>query len=67
MNLQSSPNVSNKPRFRVHTGLRLELNNGTACITATLSPDQALSLAMVLLYEAREQIACMSADQGGTI
>lgn len=51
----------------MHTGLHLEFSTGTACIAATLSPDEALSLAMVLLYEAREQIARMSASQGGAI
>ena len=48
----------------MHSGLHLELNTGAARVTATLSPDEALSLAMVLLYEAREQIARMAAAQG---
>lgn len=67
MNRQPSSITTTRPRFKVHTGLHLELSTSTACITATLSPDEALSLAMVLLYEAREQIARMSDAQGGAI
>ena len=65
MNHQTPPNTPSRPRFKVHAGLHLELNTGAARVTATLSPDEALSLAMVLLYEAREQIAGMAAVQGG--
>lgn len=64
MNHQTPPNTPCRPRFKVHAGLHLELSTGAASITATLSPDDALSLAMVLLYEAREQIARQSAAQG---
>lgn len=64
MNHPLSPNTPSPPRFKVHAGLHLELSTGAASITATLSPDDALSLAMVLLYEAREQIARQSAGQG---
>ena len=64
MNHQTPPPIPSRPRFKVHSGLHLELNTATASITATLSPDDALSLAMVLLYEAREQIARTAAAQG---
>ncbi len=64
MNHQTPPNTPSRPRFKVHAGLHLELSTGAASITATLSPDDALSLAMVLLYEAREQIARTAAAQG---
>ena len=65
MNQPTPPNTPSRTRFKVHAGLRLELRAGAARVTATLSPDEALSLAMVLLYEAREQIAGMAAAQGG--
>lgn len=65
MNQPTPTNTPSRTRFKVHAGLHLELNTGAARVTATLSPDEALSLAMVLLYEAREQIAGMAAVQGG--
>ena len=52
MNQPTPPNTPSRTRFKVHAGLHLELNTGAARVTATLSPDEALSLAMVLLYEA---------------
>ena len=64
MNHQTPPHPPSRPRFKGHAGLHLELSTGAASITATLSPDDALSLAMVLLYEAREQIARTAAAQG---
>lgn len=68
MNHKSSPTTTSRPRFKVHAGLHLELSTDAASITATLTPDEALSLAMVLLYEAREQMyearARMTAAQG---
>lgn len=64
MNHPLPPNTPSRPRFKVHAGLHLELSAGAASITATLSPDDALSLAIVLLYEAREQIARLAAAQG---
>jgi hypothetical protein len=64
MNHPLPSNTPSRPRFKVHAGLHLELSTGAASITATLSPDDALSLAMVLLYEAREQIARLAATQG---
>lgn len=64
MNHPTPANTPSRPHFKVHSGLHLELSTGGASITAKLSPDEALSLAMVLLYEAREQIARMAAVQG---
>lgn len=68
MKHQSPSTTTSRPRFKVHAGLHLELSTDAASITATLSPDEALSLAMVLLYEAREQMyearARMTAAQG---
>ena len=65
MNSQTPRNTPSRQRFKVHSGLHLELCTGTASVTAKLSPDDALSLAMVLLYEAREQMARASAGQEG--
>ena len=64
MNQPTPTNTPSRTRFKVHAGLHLELSTGAASITSTLSPDDALSLAMVLLYEVREQIARQSAAQG---
>lgn len=64
MNHQTPPLTPSRPRFKVHSGLHLELNTAAASITATLSLDDALSLAMVLLYEAREQTVRLSAAKG---
>lgn len=68
MNHQSSSTTTSRPRFKLSAGLRLELSTDAASIAMTLSPDEALSLAMLLLYETREQMyearARMTAEQG---
>ena len=64
MTHQTPTHTPSRPRFKVHSGLHLELRTGVASLTATLSPDDALSLAMLLIYEAREQLARTSAAQG---
>lgn len=64
MNHKTTPNATSRPRFKVLHGLRLEAHLFEAKITARLSIDEALSLAMILLYEVREQAARQQA-QGG--
>lgn len=44
------------PKFRVLRGLHLELNVEGARLGVSLTPDEALSLSLVLLYEAREML-----------
>lgn len=64
MNHQITLNATGRPRFKVLSGLQLQTQFGGAGITAQLSIDEALSLAMVLLYEVREQ-AARQKEQGG--
>lgn len=58
----TTPNLIGRPRFKVHSGLQLETQLGGVAITAQLTVDEALSLAMILLYEAREQAARQQAQ-----
>jgi hypothetical protein len=57
MQHQTSPTPHGKNRLRVLPGLRLEVNFDIGCATIRLTPDEALSLSMALLYETREQLA----------
>lgn len=62
MNQAISHPTAARPRFRVQAGLRLQINTDAASLAVTLTPDEALSLAMTLLYEAREQVAVLQAQ-----
>lgn len=58
----TTPNPTGRPCFKVHSGLELEAKFGSVAITSQLTVDEALSLAMILLYEAREQVARQQAQ-----
>ena len=64
MNHQNTPKTASQPRFKVRPGLWLEAQLGGAEIAAKLSIDEALTLAMILLYEAREQVDLLQAKAG---
>ncbi|MBS0467114.1 MAG: hypothetical protein JSR14_07860 [Proteobacteria bacterium] len=66
MNHQTVPSPPTRQRFRVRPGLHFEAQFGDVGIAMQLTIDEALSLAMILLYEVREQAAIQRAQGSAT-
>lgn len=61
MTNQKSPQDPRRPKFKVSQGGRLELCSNDITVGIDLSIDEALSLALLVLYETRERASVQAA------
>lgn len=63
----NSPQTPKRPKFKVSQGGRLEVSSNDITLDIDLSIDEALSLALLVIYETRERVAVLRKQQVGGV